>query len=101
MVFAILIADNQLITMARMKKYFLHAADLHLLFNLVNSTESFKLSETWTPICLPKFDSRYIKKKYRMKARNPSTFSKDLLIFNEYFLSVFLTVALCKAMCLI
>ena len=31
--------------------------DLHLIFNLVNSSESFKLSESWTPICLPKFNS--------------------------------------------
>ena len=58
-VFALLIANNQLITLVRMKKYFIHPADLHLIFNLVNSSESFKLSESWTPICLPKFDSRY------------------------------------------
>ena len=57
-VFALLIANNQLITLVRMKKYFIHPADLHLIFNLVNSSESFKLSESWTPICLPKFDSR-------------------------------------------
>ena len=56
-VFGILIADNQLVTLVRMKKYFIHPADLHLIFNLINSTESFKLSESWTPICLPKFDS--------------------------------------------
>ena len=59
-VFALLIAENQLITLVRMKDYFIHPADLHLIFNLVSSSESFKLSESWTPICLPKFDSRYI-----------------------------------------
>ncbi len=58
MVFALLVAENQLVTLARMKKYLLHPADLHLVLNLVNSTESFKHSETWIPICLPKFDSR-------------------------------------------
>ena len=58
-VFALLIANNRLITLVRMKKYYIHPADLHLIFNLVNSSESFKLSESWTPICLPKFDSRY------------------------------------------
>ncbi|PSN48504.1 Vacuolar fusion protein MON1 A [Blattella germanica] len=57
LVFAILLAKNQLITMVRMKKYFIHPADLHLIFNLVNSSESFKAAESWTPICLPKFDS--------------------------------------------
>jgi len=57
MVFGILIADNQLVTLVRMKKYYIHPADLHLVFNLINSSESFKHSESWTPICLPKFDS--------------------------------------------
>ena len=59
MVFAILIAENQLVTLTRMKKYLIHPADLHLIFSLINSTESFKMSEAWIPICLPKFDSRY------------------------------------------
>nr|CAD7262688.1 unnamed protein product [Timema shepardi] len=58
LVFAILLANNQLITLVRMKKYFIHPADLHLIFNLINSSESFKAAESWTPICLPKFDSR-------------------------------------------
>ena len=57
-VFALLIAENQLITLVRMKKYFIHPADLHLIFNLVTSSDSFKISESWAPICLPKFDSR-------------------------------------------
>ncbi|XP_037967152.2 protein SAND [Plutella xylostella] len=57
LVFAILIAGNQLITLVRMKKYTLHPSDIHLLFNLVRSSESFKTAESWTPICLPKFDS--------------------------------------------
>lgn len=56
-VFGIVVAANQLITLVRMKKYCIHPADLHLLFNLINATESFKDSESWTPICLPKFDS--------------------------------------------
>ncbi|XP_046431414.1 vacuolar fusion protein MON1 homolog A [Neodiprion virginianus] len=56
LVFAILLADNQLVTLVRMKKYFIHPADLHLIQNLVASSESFKTVESWTPICLPKFD---------------------------------------------
>ncbi|XP_045483266.1 vacuolar fusion protein MON1 homolog A [Harmonia axyridis] len=55
-VFAILMANNKLITLVRMKKYSLHPADLHLIFNLVQSTESFKTVESWAPICLPRFD---------------------------------------------
>ncbi|XP_013168648.1 PREDICTED: protein SAND [Papilio xuthus] len=57
LVFAILIAGNQLITLVRMKKYTLHPSDIHLLFNLVRSSESFKTAESWTPVCLPKFDA--------------------------------------------
>ncbi|CAH0394975.1 unnamed protein product [Bemisia tabaci] len=56
LVFALLIANNQLITLVRMKKYELQPSDLHLLFNLVNSSESFKTAESWTPICLPLFN---------------------------------------------
>ncbi len=56
LVFAILIADRQLVTLVRLKKYFLHPLDLHLIFNLVTASESFKSAESWTPICLPKFD---------------------------------------------
>lgn len=40
-----------------MKKFFIHPADLHLIQNLVDSSESFKAAEGWTPICLPKFDA--------------------------------------------
>ncbi|XP_014678038.1 PREDICTED: vacuolar fusion protein MON1 homolog A-like [Priapulus caudatus] len=58
LVFAIIIADKQLVTMVRMRKYSLHPVDLHLILNLVSSsTTSFQTGETWSPICLPKFDS--------------------------------------------
>ncbi|XP_050510931.1 vacuolar fusion protein MON1 homolog A isoform X1 [Diabrotica virgifera virgifera] len=57
LVFAILLANNKLITLVRMKKYCLHPADLHLIFNLVQASESFKNSESWTPLCLPRFDA--------------------------------------------
>eukprot|EP00096_Caligus_rogercresseyi_P012764 TRINITY_DN5456_c0_g1_i1.p1 TRINITY_DN5456_c0_g1~~TRINITY_DN5456_c0_g1_i1.p1 ORF type:complete len:502 (+),score=157.00 TRINITY_DN5456_c0_g1_i1:63-1568(+) len=56
-VFAVLLAENHLVTLIRMKQYYIHSADLHILFNFVNSSESFKDSESWTPICLPKFNS--------------------------------------------
>ena len=56
LVFGLIISHNQLISLVRMKKILLHPADLHLIFNLVNATESLKSSENWMPICLPKFD---------------------------------------------
>ncbi|XP_057335338.1 vacuolar fusion protein MON1 homolog A [Microplitis mediator] len=57
LVFGLLLANNQLVTLVRMKKFFIHPADLHLIQNLVASSESFKTAEGWTPICLPKFNS--------------------------------------------
>ena len=35
---------------------FLHL-DLHLIFNLVSGSTSFHTAESWTPICLPRFDN--------------------------------------------
>ncbi|XP_066154719.1 vacuolar fusion protein MON1 homolog [Euwallacea fornicatus] len=57
LVFAILLGNNRLITLVQMKKYHLHPADIHLIFNIVQATESFKYSENWTPLCLPRFDN--------------------------------------------
>ena len=30
--------------------------DIHLIFNLVDASKSFQSAESWTPICLPKFN---------------------------------------------
>lgn len=57
LVFAVLIAKNQLITLVRPKSYSLHPGDLHLILNLVNGSTSFQTAESWTPICLPRFDN--------------------------------------------
>lgn len=59
LVFAIIIAKRQLISVTRLKKYVLHPCDIRLLINLVDASDSFKTAESWIPICLPKFDSRY------------------------------------------
>lgn len=40
-----------------MKKYLLHPTDLHIIFNLVQASESLKSAESWTPLCLPRFDA--------------------------------------------
>ncbi|KAG7477998.1 hypothetical protein MATL_G00075720 [Megalops atlanticus] len=57
LVFSILLAGNRLVTLVRKKDQFLHHMDLHLLFNLVGSSSSFREGEGWTPICLPKFNT--------------------------------------------
>ncbi|XP_004834126.1 vacuolar fusion protein MON1 homolog A isoform X1 [Heterocephalus glaber] len=57
LVFSILLAHNQLVALVRRKDQFLHPIDLHLLFNLISSSSSFREGEAWTPVCLPKFNS--------------------------------------------
>lgn len=57
LVFAILVVDNQLVTMVRPKKFSLHPSDLHLIFNLVSASTAFHTYESWAPICLPRFDN--------------------------------------------
>ncbi|XP_060621725.2 vacuolar fusion protein MON1 homolog A isoform X2 [Anolis sagrei] len=57
LVFSILLSKSQLVSLVRKKDQFLHPIDLHLLFNLISSSSSFREGEAWTPICLPKFNS--------------------------------------------
>ncbi|XP_029358247.1 vacuolar fusion protein MON1 homolog A [Echeneis naucrates] len=57
LVFSILLAGDRLVTLVRKKEQFLHHIDLHLVFNLVGSSSSFREGEGWTPICLPKFNT--------------------------------------------
>eukprot|EP01080_Neovahlkampfia_damariscottae_P011047 gene11047-3755_t len=53
--FSILIADNKIVHLGRLKKYSLQPLDLLLLLNFINSSKSIRTSETWTPLCLPGF----------------------------------------------
>ncbi|KAM9410810.1 vacuolar fusion protein MON1 homolog A isoform 2-T3 [Pholidichthys leucotaenia] len=57
LVFSILVAGDRLVSLVRKKDQFLHHIDLHLVFNLVGSSSSFREGEGWTPICLPKFST--------------------------------------------
>lgn len=45
LVFAVLLANNKLISLVRMKNHTMHTDDLRLIFNLVECTESFKTAE--------------------------------------------------------
>nr|CAG4643112.1 EOG090X03TW [Ilyocryptus agilis] len=57
LLFAILIGNSQLISLVRInKKHLLHPSDVHLIINLVSSSETFKTAEGWTPMCLPQLD---------------------------------------------
>ena len=58
LLFALLVHGFSLVHMARPKKFVLDAKDVHLLMNFVHGSASFRMSRTWTPICLPTFDDR-------------------------------------------
>eukprot|EP00732_Lithocolla_globosa_P000290 Lithocolla_globosa_v1_NODE_75_length_6869_cov_16.602289.p3 type:complete len:508 gc:universal NODE_75_length_6869_cov_16.602289:1667-144(-) len=57
MLYAILFSNHKLITLLRPRRHSLHPSDLHLLFNMVKNSSAFRAGESWTPICLPKFDN--------------------------------------------
>jgi hypothetical protein len=55
--FGLLISNRKLITSLRLGKYTLHPSDVHLLLNMIYTSSSFQTAESWTPVCLPKFNS--------------------------------------------
>ena len=58
--FAIMVAANQLVTLVKPKECSLHPVDIHLIMNLIDASTSFRSAESWTPICLPKFSEKYV-----------------------------------------
>ncbi|GJJ73285.1 vacuolar fusion protein MON1 [Entomortierella parvispora] len=58
LLYAILLTPTQLITLLRPRTHSLHPSDLHLIFNLLSGSTTFESSESWTPICLPKFNNK-------------------------------------------
>ncbi|KAF9924766.1 Vacuolar fusion protein mon1b [Linnemannia zychae] len=58
LLYALLVTPTQLITLLRPRTHSMHPADLHLIFNLLSGSTTFESSESWTPICLPKFNNK-------------------------------------------
>ena len=56
--FAIMVAANQLVTLVKPKECTLQPVDVHLIMNLVDASTSFRSAESWTPLCLPKFSDK-------------------------------------------
>lgn len=54
--FIILLIQNQLVSIVRMKGCHLQPSDLYLLINLVECSDKFAQTEAWIPLCLPRFD---------------------------------------------
>ncbi|GHJ85369.1 hypothetical protein NliqN6_1771 [Naganishia liquefaciens] len=56
LLYVLLIADDKIVTLLRPRKHSIHPGDLHLLLNILSSSPALRASETWLPICLPKFN---------------------------------------------
>ncbi len=55
--FGVLLTQTAIVAVAQSRAHVLHPHDLLLLANLVRSNESFKQAQTFTPVCLPRFNS--------------------------------------------
>lgn len=58
LVFGFLFGKGKLITLRRPQKYSIHASDTLVISNMILSSNSFQSGESWTPICLPKFNDQ-------------------------------------------
>ncbi|XP_071988054.1 vacuolar fusion protein MON1 homolog A isoform X2 [Engystomops pustulosus] len=93
LVFSILMSRQQLLTLVRRKDQYLHPIDIHLLFNLVTSSSSFREGEAWTPVCLPKFNpSGFFHTHISYLSHNPEL----LLLMVSTDREDFFTVSNCK-----
>ncbi|XP_047317945.1 vacuolar fusion protein MON1 homolog [Impatiens glandulifera] len=54
--FAILMCKHKVISLVGAQKASLHPDDMMLLSNFVMSSESFRMSESFSPICLPRYN---------------------------------------------
>eukprot|EP01104_Vermistella_antarctica_P004337 TRINITY_DN14808_c0_g1_i1.p1 TRINITY_DN14808_c0_g1~~TRINITY_DN14808_c0_g1_i1.p1 ORF type:complete len:551 (+),score=107.68 TRINITY_DN14808_c0_g1_i1:170-1822(+) len=58
LLFSLLLAKHQLVTMVRPKKHALQPADLHIILNFVYASQSLRSTSSWTPLCLPMFNDQ-------------------------------------------
>ncbi|KAG2219483.1 hypothetical protein INT45_010403 [Circinella minor] len=58
LLYAMIVANGRLVTLLRPRRHSLHPSDLHLLFNMLTGSTTFHTAESWTPLCLPKFNSK-------------------------------------------
>lgn len=57
LLYVVLLAGGRIVTLIRPRKHSVHPADMHLLINIVHANAALREagSESWVPICLPKF----------------------------------------------
>lgn len=59
LLYGLIVAGGQLVSVVRPKKHSLHPGDLHLIFNMLFEAGSIKAAggENWIPLCLPGFNN--------------------------------------------
>ncbi|KAG8837803.1 Vacuolar fusion protein mon1 [Serendipita sp. 411] len=55
--YAIVVVDDKVVTIARPKKHTVHPADMHVLLATIGSPAVRGSAANWLPICLPKYNS--------------------------------------------
>ncbi|GAB5363613.1 hypothetical protein AAMO2058_000898800 [Amorphochlora amoebiformis] len=58
MLFGVLLAGKEVVSLVRIKETVLLPTDLLLLTNFVTNSQSLRSGEAWTPICLPQVSSK-------------------------------------------
>lgn len=59
LLYGLIVADQRLVSVVRPKRHSLHPPDLQLLFSMLFNAATFRDGgEHWTPICMPKFNSK-------------------------------------------
>ncbi|KAL0025925.1 hypothetical protein WJX77_003954 [Trebouxia sp. C0004] len=56
-VFGVLLTQDAIVALAQSRAHTLHPHDLLLLSNLIRSNDSFRQAQTFTPVCLPRFNA--------------------------------------------
>lgn len=71
--YALVIVDEKVVTIARPKKHTVHPADLQVLLATIGSPAVKGNSASWLPICLPKFNSNGLLHTYASYLQLPTT----------------------------
>lgn len=58
LLYSVLMCGGRVVNMFKHKDKPMHNSDLLLLINTVTNSQSLRSSESWTPICLPKFSDK-------------------------------------------
>jgi hypothetical protein len=59
LLYGLIVADQRLVSIIRPKRHSLHPPDLQLLFSMLFNATTFRDGgEHWTPMCMPKFNSK-------------------------------------------